>query len=206
MSENNLNIEEALEQINNSCLELSEVYIRESKSPLAGCPEEWFFISADREDQKEEIKSLWNHWKPFFTPQNMIEIAEISSEIKACEARLILGLESFYNKGFRVIEITNFKAEEIVPNWPAAARWWPRLEEIRRKKNVALKEKDFNKAGYLKGAEQETMAFIEDGFRKDFSEINFVRSWFSEKQIIFNPVGDGKMVGVIEDFIKNRKG
>jgi hypothetical protein len=169
------NPEQLISRLNLLWVQLLRACKKKERLPLAGFDAPLYFISADWEHQKAELRNHFAKWRGKLTRENLAALDVARAEIAGLRKQLNGLLSRLSLAGFTIASLDDLT---------------PELRDIKARKLLLVKQKKFEELARLRFEEEARLAAITEHFAEDDPVRHFKTSWYKEKELIFLPSGN----------------
>ena len=167
--------EQLIERLNLLWVDLLRANERKARLPLAGFDAPLYFISADWQNQKAELRNHFALWRDKLTKENLAALDAARAEIAGLRKQLNSLLSRLSLAGFTIASLDDLT---------------PELRDIKERKLLLVRQKKFEELARLRFEEEALLAAITEHFAEDDPVRHFKASWYQEKELIFLPSGN----------------
>jgi hypothetical protein len=175
LAKHNTTNEQLIERLNLLWVDLLRAYKRKERLPLAGFDAALYFISADWNHQRAELRNHFAQWRDKLTKENLAALDVARAEIAGLRKQLNRLLSRLSLAGFTIASLDDLT---------------PELRDIKARKQLLVRQKNFEELARLRFEEEALLAAITESFAKDDPILHFKASWYKEKELIFLPSGN----------------
>ena len=183
------NTEAAIHRLNLLWIDLLCAYATKAKLPLASLDRPYYFLSADWQYQRLEIRAYFEQWRGLMTSENLASFRAVREEINDLKQKLNKVILALCMDGFAVVSIDDFDPADLLLFSEATINLSSKLEEVKKKKVELIKLNKFSEVCRYRVEEKAILATITNQFAKDYPGLYFKASWYCRKEVVFWPTG-----------------
>jgi hypothetical protein len=184
---NHFEEEGLIRRLNILWVDLLREYEKKARLPLAGFDAALYFISADWERQRAELRNHFAHWRDKVTKENLAALAAARAETASLRKQLNRLLSRLCLAGFTIASVDDLT---------------PELRDIKERKLLLVRQKKFEELARLRFDEEVLLDAILEHFAEDDPILHFKASPYQERELLFLPSGNHECRALLKRLTK----